>query len=134
MPTTVVEFTEERHTCDSQDDVDVLVTIPMMSVSQCHNICAICRVKIKPLVCMGKSARLSVFINQGVLLKEGVRCCKRHLNGKQQLKCSSIIDRSKHRTKHATIKTTQLYQLLENLRRSASMSSTRRLNFDDLDN
>lgn len=82
---------------------------------------------------MGESARLSVFINQGVLLKEGVRCCKRHLNGKQ-LKRNSIIDKSKLRTKHATMKTTQLVQLLENLRRSAFKSSTRRLNFDDLDN
>lgn len=32
------------------------------------------------------------------------------------------------------MKTTQLVQLLEYLRRSAFMSSTRRLNFDDLDN
>lgn len=53
LPTTVVEFTEERNTCDSQDDVDELVTIPMMSVNKLHNICAICRKKIKAFVCMG---------------------------------------------------------------------------------
>lgn len=53
LPTTVVEFTKERSTCDSQDDVDELVTIPMMSVNKSHNICAICRVKIKAFVCMG---------------------------------------------------------------------------------
>lgn len=53
LPTTAVEFTEERNACDSQDDVDELVTIPMMSVNKSHNICAICRVKIKTVVCMG---------------------------------------------------------------------------------
>lgn len=41
LPTTVVEFTEERNTCNTQDDVDELVTIPMMSVNKSHNICAI---------------------------------------------------------------------------------------------
>lgn len=28
-------------------------TIPMMSVSKSHNVCAICRASIKPLVCIG---------------------------------------------------------------------------------
>lgn len=62
-----------------------------------------------------------------------MRCCKRRLKGKQ-VKCNSIIDKTKLRSKHAAIKITQLVQLLENLRRSAYMSSTRRLSFDDLDN
>lgn len=62
-----------------------------------------------------------------------MRCCKIHLNGKQ-VKRSSIIDKTKLRSKHATIKITQLVELLENLRRSAYMSSTRRFSFDDLDN
>lgn len=50
LPTTAAE---ERNACDSQDDVDEPVTIPMMSVNKSHNICAICRVKIKTFVCMG---------------------------------------------------------------------------------
>lgn len=45
---------------------------------------------------MGESVRLSVFINQGVLLEEGFGCCKKHLNGKQ-LKRDAIIDKSKLR-------------------------------------
>lgn len=61
-----------------------------------------------------------------------VRCCKIHLKVKQ-VKRNSIIDKTKLRSKHATIKITQLVQLLENLRRSAYLSSTRRLSFDDLD-
>lgn len=65
-------------------------------------------------------------------MKEGARCCKRHLKGKQ-VKRNSIIDKTKLRSKHATIKITQLVQLLENLRWSAYLSSTRRLSFDDLD-
>lgn len=44
------------------------------------------------------------------------------------------MDKTKPRSKHATIKITQLVQRLKNLRRSAYMSSTRRLSFDDLDN
>lgn len=82
---------------------------------------------------MGESARLSVFINQGVLLKEGVRCCKKTFKRKTA-KAQFYHRQIRLRTKHATMKTTQLVQLLENLRRSAFMSSTRRLNFDDLDN
>lgn len=62
-----------------------------------------------------------------------MRCCKRRLKVKQ-VKRNSIIDKTKLRSKHAAIKITQLVQLLENLRRSAYMSSTRRLSFDDLDN
>lgn len=62
-----------------------------------------------------------------------MRCCKIHLKGKQ-VKRNSIIDKTKLRSKHAAIKITQLVQLLENLRRSPYMSSTRRLSFDDLDN
>lgn len=59
---------------------------------------------------MGESVRLSVFINQGVLLEEGVMCCKKHLNGKH-LKRDAIIDKSKLRKKHATIQTSQLVKL-----------------------
>lgn len=65
-------------------------------------------------------------------MKEGARCCKRHLKGKQ-VKRNSIIDKTKLRSKHAIIKITQLVQLLENLRWSAYLSPTRRLSFDDLD-
>lgn len=70
LPATVAEITEKRNTCNAQDDVDELVTIPMMPMNKSHNICTICILKKKPYVCIGESSRLSVFINQGVLLKE----------------------------------------------------------------
>lgn len=45
LPTTVADITENRNTCNTQDDVDELVTIPIMPMNKSHNICAICRLK-----------------------------------------------------------------------------------------
>lgn len=43
LPTTVAEFYEELNTCNNQDDIDELITIPVMSVNKSHNVYAICR-------------------------------------------------------------------------------------------
>lgn len=45
LPTTVADITENLNTCNTQDDVDELVTIPIMPMNKSHNICAICRLK-----------------------------------------------------------------------------------------
>lgn len=105
------------------------VTLTVPSTSSSHSSCFICRKPGPKLVVVSSNERHSVFLQQGVLIPPGSRCCTRHLpNGRFT---EEALEKISSFSETSTLNRTSIVDMLMYLREIALLNGGKRIDFDD---
>lgn len=66
---------------ESVAPLEIRTTLPIPSTGYRHDACAVCEKKPRRLVVIPEQSRLDMFVQLGVFMKEGSRCCPTHVHG-----------------------------------------------------
>lgn len=105
------------------------ISLPIVTAGKCNKSCIICR-KTGSLKCIPREARMDIFINFGILVPLGARCCPLHLTG-NFIKPSTHVHTSMFRKKSTALNSDEIVSLFNDLRKVASTSQSRRMSFDN---
>ncbi|KAJ8308837.1 hypothetical protein KUTeg_013711 [Tegillarca granosa] len=106
--------------------IDLLI----LCCGKSNAICFICNEKVFPMKLAPIQAIIDIFVKQCVFVPSGVRICCNHLSG-QNIKPSVVVDASKIKKVSSSLHTTEITELLNNLRIRILDSKSRKIDFDD---
>ena len=93
------------------------ISLPIVTAGKCNKSCIICR-KTGSLKCIPREARMDIFINFGILVPLGARCCPLHLTG-NFIKPSTHVHTSMFRKKSTALNSDEIVSLFNDLRKVA---------------
>ncbi|XP_062596761.1 uncharacterized protein LOC134258244 [Saccostrea cucullata] len=121
-----VHNTEDKENAAPPDPV----TLPILSTGYRHDACGICEKKPRKLVVIPEQARLEMFVQLGVFMKEGSRCCPSHIYGGHLTSEALSYGVSERVRKCTSLSNDNLRNLLDSLRNYAKKNASTRLDFD----
>ncbi|XP_053388533.1 uncharacterized protein LOC128551660 [Mercenaria mercenaria] len=114
---------------ESENDI---ISLPLKSTGYTHSRCFICEKPGPKLMRVKSFARNQLFVETGVLLSNGARCCPRHLI-ENMFTASSITNvKGNGNVRNRTnLSSSELIDLIENIRKIATENKEKKLCFDD---
>lgn len=109
---------------------EIRTTLPIPSTGYRHDACAVCEKKPRKLVVIPEQSRLEMFVQLGVFMKEGSRCCPTHIHGGHMTSEAlnhGVSDRIRQSTSFSV---EGINRLLDSLRTYAKRNNLLRLDCD----
>uniref|UniRef100_K1PVU3 Uncharacterized protein n=1 Tax=Magallana gigas TaxID=29159 RepID=K1PVU3_MAGGI len=110
--------------------LEIRTTLPIPSTGYRHDACAVCEKKPRKLVVIPEQSRLEMFVQLGVFMKEGSRCCPTHIHGGHMTSEALNQGVSDRIRKSTSFSVEGMNHLLDSLRNYAKRNASIRLDFD----